>query len=106
MTKILDKLDLILKDRKNKDPKESYVSTLYQKGLDHTCDKINEESLELINALKKESKKKIISEATDLWFHTLVSLAIKNLTYHDILKELEKRFGKSGHIEKKNRGTN
>ena len=105
MTNILKKLNLTLTDRKNKKPEESYVSSLYEKGLIHTCGKIEEESNELINALKNENKERIISEAADLWFHSLVALSMKNLSSDDILLELNKRFGVSGHEEKKSRST-
>jgi len=105
MSNILQKLDLILKDRKNKSPEESYVSSLYDKGINFSCDKIDEESKELINAIKNETKERIISETADLWFHSLVLLSMKNISSNDILLELEKRFGTSGHVEKKNRST-
>ncbi|MDA7842221.1 phosphoribosyl-ATP diphosphatase [Gammaproteobacteria bacterium] len=105
MNDIFEKLGLILKDRKSKSPESSYVSSLYDKGLDHTCSKINEESEELIHALKNESNERIVSEAADLWFHSLVALSMKDLSSDDILEELEKRFGVSGHTEKNNRNT-
>ena len=103
MTSILKKLNLVLEDRKNKSTEESYVSSLYNKGLDHTCGKIEEETGELINALKDENNERIVSEAADLWFQSLVALSMKNLSSDDILIELEKRFGISGHKEKNNR---
>ena len=102
MTNILKKLNLILEDRKNKSAEESYISSLYKKGLDHTCYKV-EETDELINALKNENNDRVVSEAADLWFHSLVALSMKNLSSDDILIELEKRFGISGHKEKNNR---
>ena len=61
------------------------------------------ESNELINAIQNESKQRIVSEAADLWFHSLVALSMKDLSSNDILIELEKRFGVSGHDEKNNR---
>ena len=103
MTDILKKLDSVLNERKDKSSKESYVSSLYQKGLDHTCNKVKEESDELINALKNENDERIISEVADLWFHSLVALSMKNLSSNDILIELEKRFGVSGITEKNSR---
>ena len=103
MTDILEKLDSVLNERKDKSSKESYVSSLYQKGLDHTCNKVKEESDELINALKNENDERIISEVADLWFHSLVALSMKNLSSDDILIELEKRFGISGITEKNSR---
>ena len=105
MNDIFKKLRLILKDRKDKSPESSYVSSLYHKGLDHTCSKISEESEELIHALKNESNERIVSEAADLWFHSLVALSMKDLSSDDILEELEKRFGVSGHTEKNNRNS-
>ena len=87
MTDILRKLNLILEDRKNRSSKESYVSSLYDKGLSHVCDKIDEEAEELMMAIKNESNKRIISEAADLWFHSLVALSMKNLSSDDILDE-------------------
>ena len=105
MTDILKKLNIILKDRKDRNAKESYVSSLYEKGLNYTCEKIDEESRELINALERESDERIISEAADLWFHSLVALSMKNLSSDDILEELQKRFGVSGHDEKNNRSS-
>ena len=103
MTDILKKLNSVLNERKDKSSKESYVSSLYQKGLDHTCNKVKEESDELINALKNENDERIISEVADLWFHSLVALSMKNLSSDDILIELEKRFGISGITEKNSR---
>jgi len=103
MTDILKKLNSVLNERKDKNTKESYVASLYEKGLDHTCNKVKEESSELINALKNENNERIISEAADLWFHSLVALSMKNLSSNDILIELEKRFGVSGITEKNSR---
>ena len=97
-------MSLILKDIV-KAFKASYVSSLYHKGLEHTCSKINEESEELIHALKNENNERIVSEAADLWFHSLVALSMKDISSDDILIELEKRFGVSGHDEKNSRDT-
>ena len=62
-----------------------------------------EEANELVDALENEDKERVISEAADLWFHSLVALSMKNLSSDDILNELDKRFGISGHEEKNNR---
>ena len=53
--------------------------------------------------IENENKERVISEAADLWFHSLVALSMKNLSSDDILNELDKRFGISGHEEKNNR---
>ena len=102
MTDTLKKLNLIIEDRKKKSTEESYVSSLYDKGLPHVCGKIDEEAKELITAIQTESNKRVVSEAADLWFHCLVALSMKNLS-DDILEELEKRFANLD--EEKNRNT-
>ena len=80
MSEILKKLGEVLEDRKTKASSESYVSSLYDKGIGEICDKVDEESKELINALKTESNDRIVSEAADLWFHSLIALSMKNLS--------------------------
>ena len=65
--------------------------------------KIGEESAETIIAAKDADNDKIIYEVADLWFHTLVLLAHQGLSPNDVLTELDKRFGVSGHLEKASR---
>lgn len=45
-------------------------------------------------------KEKLVYEVADLWFHTMILLAEQNLSADDVLKELARRFGVSGHEEK------
>jgi len=105
MSEILEKLNAVLKDRKSKESEDSYVASLYSSGMEKVCSKIEEESKELTHALKNEDDDRIVSEAADLWFHSLVALSMKNLSSNDILLELERRFGISGHKEKETRNT-
>ncbi len=98
---ILEKLDQILRDRKEEKPENSYVSSLYEKGNVYVNEKILEEANEYIEATMNENKKHIVHEAADLWFHTLVSLSLNGISSNDILEELEMRFGVSGIDEKK-----
>jgi len=99
----LEKLDTILQERKSASADSSYVASLYHKGLNEILKKIAEESGETIIAAKDDDRSQIIYETADLWFHTLVMLAEKNIPSSDILDELERRFGLSGLDEKKQR---
>ncbi|MFK5985942.1 MAG: phosphoribosyl-ATP diphosphatase [Pseudomonadota bacterium] len=99
----LEKLDAILQQRKSASADSSYVASLYHKGINQILKKIAEEAGETIIAAKDGDRKQIIYETADLWFHTMVMLAEKNISSHDILKELERRFGLSGLDEKKQR---
>jgi phosphoribosyl-ATP pyrophosphohydrolase len=103
MDDILKKLEQILEDRKSAKADESYVSSLYAKGLDEILKKIGEESTEVVMAAKDGDKDKIIYEVADLWFHTLVLLRHKDIEIDKIQQELSRRFGLSGLEEKANR---
>jgi phosphoribosyl-ATP pyrophosphohydrolase len=103
MDDILTKLEQILEDRKSANADESYVSSLYAKGLDEILKKIGEESAEVIMAAKDHDQDKIIYEVADLWFHTLVLLRHKDIEVSKIKDELSRRFGLSGLEEKANR---
>ena len=99
MNDILKELAQILEARKNESPETSYVASLYAKP-DKMLEKIGEEATETIIAAKNGNRAQIIHETADLWFHTMVMLAEKNLSPDDILNELARRFGVSGHDEK------
>lgn len=100
---ILENLYTVLKQRKNASPDDSYVATLYAKGLDSILKKIGEEATETILAAKGGVTDEIIHETADLWFHCLVMLVEQNIEPEQVLAELESRFGVSGHEEKANR---
>ena len=102
MNDIIEKLEVILQNRKTEDSKDSYVSSLYSKGNQHICDKITEEAGELVDATE-DGKAQVVHEAADLLFHVLVLLASLDIKYATILDELTKRFGISGIDEKNNR---
>jgi len=99
---ILAELTAILEARKSESADTSYVASLYAKP-DKMLEKIGEEAVETIIAAKNDDKKEIIYETADLWFHSMVMLAQKGLSANDVLKELARRFGVSGHDEKASR---
>ena len=104
MSDILNRLEEVLKERRQADPADSYVAGLYHKGLDKILKKIGEEATETVIAAKDGDREQIIYETADLWFHTLVLLAHQDIGHREILDELARRFGVSGHEEKANRG--
>ena len=95
-------LAAILEARKSESPDSSYVASLYAKP-DKMLEKIGEEAVETIIAAKNEDREQIIYETADLWFHSMVMLAQKGLSPDDVLNELARRFGVSGHEEKSSR---
>ena len=99
-SEILAQLTDILEQRKGAAPDSSYVASLYNKGLDAILKKVGEEATETVMAAKDGDAEKLIYEVADLWFHTMVLLADQGLSSDDVLKELARRFGVSGHDEK------
>lgn len=100
---ILSRLAEMMEQRKGADPKSSYVSKLYDKGMDSILKKVGEEATETVIAAKSGKKEEIIYETADLWFHTLVMLAKADLKPQDVLDELARREGLSGITEKESR---
>ncbi|MGV6818341.1 MAG: phosphoribosyl-ATP diphosphatase [Thiotrichales bacterium] len=98
--KILSQLADTLESRKNAAPDASYVASLYSKGLDAILKKIGEEATETVMAAKDGAADKIVYETADLWFHCMVLLAQQGLRPEQVLDELARRFGISGHAEK------
>jgi len=92
-----------LEQRKGARPDESYVASLYEAGLDKILAKISEEAEETVDAAREENVEHLTHEVADLWFHCMVLLAQKNLSYKDVLAELDQRFGVSGLVEKAQR---
>jgi phosphoribosyl-ATP pyrophosphohydrolase len=100
---ILQRLAIVLEQRKQADATTSYVSSLYAKGLDTILKKIGEEATETVIAAKNGEPQQIVYEMADLWFHSLVLLAHQNLSHDLVLQELGRRFGLSGLDEKAQR---
>jgi phosphoribosyl-ATP pyrophosphohydrolase len=92
----LARLAQVIETRRGGDPDASYVARLFHKGPDAILKKIGEEATELVMAAKDGDRQKIVYEAADLWFHTMLALAQHGLTPADVLAELERREGLSG----------
>ena len=108
MTDVLTKLAGVLEQRKTADADDSYVASLFAKGLNKILEKVGEEANEAILAAKdyqgtERTKDQLIHETADLWFHTLVMLSYLDLQPEQVLEELEKRFNISGIAEKASR---
>lgn len=103
---ILARIADVLESRKpgaGADPKQSYVASLFAKGQDAILKKVGEEATELVMASKDGISDRIVSETADLWFHCMIALAHHGLRPEDVLTELARREGTSGHLEKASR---
>lgn len=106
MSDILDRLQVVLDQRRQADPQDSYVAALHHKGLNKILEKVGEEATETLLAAKdaehgdEPARQALIAETADLWFHSLVMLSHLGLDHRLVLDELARRFGVSGHDEK------
>ena len=100
---VLDRVAATIAARRGADPATSYVAALLAKGDDAILKKIGEEATETVMACKDGVPEKIVYEVADLWFHSMLALAAHGLSPADVLAELARREGTSGHAEKASR---
>jgi len=105
---VLHRLSTIIAERRHADAADSYVASLFAKGLNKTLEKVGEEAIEVILAAKDSERSgdadPLVYEVADLWFHCLVALAHCGTDASAVLGELERRFTQSGLAEKAARG--
>ena len=87
----LDKLQAIIKERRNNPTDKSYVSSLFAKGINKIAQKVGEEAVEVVIEAKDNNDELFKGEAADLLFHYLILLEQKNIPLSDIIKVLEDR---------------
>ena len=100
---VLARIAAVIESRKAADPAASYVASLLAAPDDRVLRKIGEEATETLLAAKEGDKIHLVAEVADLWFHCLVLLARHDLGPADVLRELARREGVSGHAEKASR---
>ncbi len=101
--KVFEELFQIIEERKKSTPEESYVASLMHKGVEKINKKIMEEAGEVCEAALEDDRDHLVYELCDLLFHSFVLAGYKNITIDDLAKELGRRFGTSGHVEKAGR---
>ncbi len=97
----LDNLYRLISDRKEKRPEGSYTSYLFNSGLDKILKKIAEESGEVIIAAKNESRRQVVAELADLFYHMLVLMVEREVKLSDVQGELSNRAAQAPKQEKK-----
>lgn len=99
----LEALDQRIAERANMPPELSYTSSLLEGGIERCAKKFGEESAELLIASVTKDKRGTVAEAADVLFHLLVLLRSAEVTLDEVMSELGKRTGQSGHEEKASR---
>jgi len=106
---IIEQLTQVLESRRGAAPDDSYVASLYARGLNKILEKIGEEATEVILAAKDHGApgapaEALTGEVADLWFHCMVMLVHLGVPPAQVLETLADRLGVSGHEEKRSRG--
>lgn len=100
---LLSRLEAVLEARKGATAKASYAKSLYDAGPAKIGEKLLEEAGELARAVAGEPDDRVASEAADVLFHVMVALRSRGIALAEVLKELHRRTGTSGHDEKRSR---
>ena len=84
-------LEQIIQSRKEAGSENSYVNSLFKKGINKIAQKVGEEAVELVIEAKDDDADKFKNEAADLLFHYLVLLNAKGYNLNDVTDLLRER---------------
>ena len=85
-------LETVIADRvAKKDSENSYVASLFAKGINKVAQKVGEEAVETVIEAMDSNDELFVYESADLLFHYLMLLQAKGFTLKDIEAELKKR---------------
>ena len=88
----LSKLETIISDRKeNANSQTSYVSELFEKGLNKIAQKVGEEAVEVVIEAKDHNDDLFLNESADLLFHYLILLQAKGYKLESVVEVLKGR---------------
>lgn len=87
----LEKLEQVIKNRKDNPAAISYTSSLFAKGINKIAQKVGEEAVELVIESKDNDEEKFLNEGADLLFHYLILLQAKGYSLNDIVAVLADR---------------
>jgi phosphoribosyl-ATP pyrophosphohydrolase/phosphoribosyl-AMP cyclohydrolase len=85
----LNELEEIIEDRwNNKENADSYVASLFRKGINKVAQKVGEEAVEVVIEAKGDNDHLFLNESADLLFHFMVLLQAKGFHLRDVEKTL------------------
>lgn len=90
-TDLLLVLEKVIDERRSERTEQSYVASLFEKGINKIAQKVGEEAVELVIEATGDDLDKFKSEASDLLFHYLILLRAKGISITDVIEELEGR---------------
>ena len=92
MSELIKSLSATIAARKANPTPESYTARLLAEGTGKIAQKVGEEAVEVVVAALEESDERLVSELADLFYHSLVLLEQRELSWSDVETELARRF--------------
>lgn len=86
--------DTIKKRKEEGKPDESYVASLFEKGVNKIAQKVGEEAVEVVIEAKDDNDELFLNESADLLFHYLILLQQKGFQLKDVEDILKFRMKK------------
>lgn len=88
----ISELEKVIENRRNDlDNPDSYVASLFRKGINKLAQKVGEEAVEVVIEAKDNDDNLFLNESADLLFHYLMLLQAKGFSLKDIEKVLKER---------------
>ncbi|MDE1190686.1 MAG: bifunctional phosphoribosyl-AMP cyclohydrolase/phosphoribosyl-ATP diphosphatase HisIE [Arachidicoccus sp.] len=88
----LPQLEQIIQQRKeSENPSNSYVASLFAKGINKIAQKVGEEAVEVVIEAKDNNNDLFLNESADLLFHYLILLNAKGFALQNVIDVLKKR---------------
>ena len=89
----ISELENIIQNRKENPSKDSYVASLFNKGINKIAQKVGEEAVEVVIEAKDNNADLFLNESADLLFHYLILLKAKGYALNDVVNILQTRRG-------------
>lgn len=89
--KVFEDVYNVILDRKEHPKEGSYTNYLFDKGIDKILKKVGEEATEIVIAAKNPDPQEIKYEISDFLYHIMVLMALKGVSWKEIVKELSRR---------------
>ena len=88
----ISELETLITDRKeNASSETSYVSELFEKGINKMAQKVGEEAVEVVIEAKDDNDDLFLNESADLLFHYLILLQAKGFKLENVVDVLKSR---------------
>lgn len=87
----ITELEETISNRRNSENTDSYVKSLFDKGINKIAQKVGEEAVEVVIEAKDENEELFLNESADLLFHYLILLNAKGYELNDVVNLLKSR---------------